>query len=96
MPSASRFEIAQYLVNLHTLMEAQDDVGLIKSSLLADEYNKHWGLLRTAIEKENDNERKDIRNKGDLNEGRANPARDQPGRSEPDRQYGRPESYTTR
>lgn len=91
-----RFEIAQYLVNLHTLMEAQDDVGLNKSTLLADEYNKHWGLLRTAIEKENDNERKDIRNDRDLHEGRTYPTRDQSGRSEPDREYGRPKSYTTR
>jgi hypothetical protein len=53
----NRFDIAQYLVNLHTLMEAQDATGVTKSTLLVNEYNKHWGLLRTAIEKENGNER---------------------------------------
>lgn len=89
-------EIAEYLVNLHTLMEAQDDVGLNKSTLLADEYNKHWGLLRTEIEKENDNEPKEYRNDRDLHEGRAYPTRDQSGRSEPDRQYGRSESHSSR
>lgn len=78
----SKYDIAQYLVYLHTLMEAQDDVGLNKSTLLADEYNKHWGLLRTAIEKDNHDESKVIRNDGDLHEGRANPARNQSGRGE--------------
>lgn len=92
----ARFEIAQYLVNLHTLMEAQDDVGLTKSTLLADEYNKHWGLLRTEIEKENHNERKDIRNKGNVNESRADSSRDQSGRSQSDREYGGPEPHSSR
>lgn len=76
----NKTELASYLVDLHNLMEAQDDVGLTKSSLLADEYNKHWGLLRTEIEKENDDESKINRNDSDLNEGRAHPARDQSGR----------------
>lgn len=92
----NKAETAFYLVNLHTLMGAQDDVGLNKSALLADEYNKHWGLLRTAIEKENDDEPKDIRNKGNLDEGRADPSRDQSGRRESDREYGRDEPYTSR
>lgn len=77
---AIKHEIAEYLVHLHTLMEAQDSTGLLKSNLLADEYNKHWALLRTEIEKENDNEPKEYRNDRDLHEGRAYPSRDQSGR----------------
>lgn len=92
----NKAEIAFYLVNLHTLMEAQDDVGLNKSALLADEYNKHWGLLRTAIEKDNHDESKVIRNSGNLDEGRADLSRDKSGRGEPDWEHGRPEPYTSR
>lgn len=73
----NKADLAGYLVNLHALMEAQEDVGVNKSNLLANEYNKHWGLLRTAIEKENDNERKINRNEGDVDEDRAHPARNQ-------------------
>lgn len=43
-------EIAEYLVNLHTLLTAQDAAGGInKSNTLVDEYNKQWGLLKEAI-----------------------------------------------
>lgn len=94
--ATSRYELAQYLVDLHTLMEAQESTGLIKSSFLADEYIKHWGLLRTEIEKENDNESKDIRNSGNVNESRADPSRDQPWRGIGDRKHGGNEPDPTR
>lgn len=52
----NKLELAGYLVNLHTLMEAQDKNGLLKSSTLGDEYTKHWGLLKDAITKENEDD----------------------------------------
>ncbi len=42
--------LAQYLVNLHTLLSAQDAVGSIqKSEVLLKEYEEQWGLLKEAI-----------------------------------------------
>lgn len=50
-------EIASYLVNLHTLMDAQFANPIADvSQTLAAEYTKHWGLLKEAIAKENENE----------------------------------------
>ena len=49
--------IAQYLVNLHTLMQAQSSgAHSMTSATLAAEYEKHWSLLKEAINKENENE----------------------------------------
>lgn len=53
----SKFELAGYLANIHTLLTAQDQAGgLSKSHTLLDEYNRSWGLLKDAIEKENEHE----------------------------------------
>lgn len=53
----SKYELAQYLTNLHTLLSAQDQAGgLSKSQVLLDEYNRSWGQLKDAIAKENENE----------------------------------------
>lgn len=53
----SKFELAEYLANLHTLLTAQDQVGgLIKSKTLLVEYNTNWGLLKDTIEKESKDE----------------------------------------
>lgn len=53
----SKFELAEYLANIHTLLTAQDQAGgLSKSQTLLDEYNRSWGLLKDAIEKENEHE----------------------------------------
>lgn len=53
----SKYELAEYLANLHTLLSAQDQAGgLSKSRTLLDEYNTTWGVLKDAIEKEKDNE----------------------------------------
>lgn len=50
----NKVEIAGYLVNLHTLLEAQSKGQTsVPSSVLAAEYEKHWGLLKEAIAKEN-------------------------------------------
>lgn len=93
----TKFEIAGYLVNLHTLLEAQSKgVVSIPSTVLADEYNKHWDLLKATITKENDNESKVNRNDSYLDEGRANPSRDQSGRRERDWEYGGPKPNSTR
>lgn len=52
-------EIASYLVSLHTLMEAQSKGShSIPSIVLADEYEKHWALLKDTITKENKHARK--------------------------------------
>jgi hypothetical protein len=45
-----KLELSAYLVNLHTLIDAQSKgAHSIPSTVLADEYNKHWGLLKEAI-----------------------------------------------
>lgn len=72
----TKCELAAYLVNLHTLMDAQRATGANPSTLLADDYRKHWDLLKTTITKENEDEARN-RNDSNLNESRANPTRDQ-------------------
>lgn len=53
----SKLEIAGYLVNLHTLLDAQSKgVVSVPSTILATEYDKHWGLLKDIITKENERE----------------------------------------
>lgn len=52
----SKAELAQYLVNLNTLMAAQTAVSDGRSQFLLDEYTKHWALLKSSIAKENSNE----------------------------------------
>lgn len=53
----NKFELAHYLVNLHTLLVAQETTGgLNKSATLASEYNRNWDLLKTEINKENEDE----------------------------------------
>lgn len=58
----NKAEIASYLVSLHTLLEAQSmGQHSIPSSALSAEYDKHWGLLKDAIAKENENEKDRLR-----------------------------------
>lgn len=45
-------DLAQYLVNLQTLMEAQEANGQLKSAELGAEYNRMWAELKQAIEKD--------------------------------------------
>lgn len=52
----NKLELSNYLYNLHSLMEAQDKNGLLKSALLGDEYTKHWGLLKEAITEDNEHD----------------------------------------
>lgn len=53
----NKTEIASYLVSLHTLIDAQTKGQTsVASMILADEYEKHWGLLKEAITKEKDDE----------------------------------------
>ena len=54
----SKTEIASYLVSLYTLLEAQSKGQTsVPSTVLAAEYEKHWGLLKEAIAKESEDER---------------------------------------
>lgn len=54
---ASKYEIASYLVSLHSLLEAQTKgQASVASSVLWAEYEKHWGMLKDMINKENENE----------------------------------------
>lgn len=93
----SKFELAGYLVNLHTLLDAQSKgAGAIPSTVLGEEYERNWALLKETITKENEHEPTNDRNKGNLNESRADPARNQSGRRERDREYGGPKPNPTR
>lgn len=77
----SKYELASYLTNLHTLLEAQSKgVVSVPSTVLAEEYERNWGLLKDIITKENENEARNNRNQSDLDESRAYPSPDQPGR----------------
>lgn len=50
---ADKYEIAAYLVNLNTLLMAQEDVGgVTKSRVIADEYTRNWTVLKDLIQKE--------------------------------------------
>ena len=49
-----KYTIAQYLVNLHTLLSAQEATGLIKSVAIVEEYERQWGLLKQTIEENKD------------------------------------------
>jgi hypothetical protein len=78
-------EIVSYLAGLLTLMEAQDTSGVHnRSQILGAEYNKHWDILKSTIQQENDDE---ARKRGKLSDG-GNKARyadgeHLPSRSEP-------------
>lgn len=53
----TKAEIASYLVNLHTLLEAQTKgQRSIATPALGEEYEKHWELLKEAIAKEKEDE----------------------------------------
>lgn len=83
----NKSELAGYLINLHNLMDAQQATGLNPSTLLADEYRKHWDILKSTITKENEDEARN-RNNRNINESRANPARDQSRRGSTVGDYG--------
>lgn len=55
---ATKYELASYLVSLHTLLEAQSKGHVsVPSTVLGDEYERNWGKLKDIITKENENER---------------------------------------
>ncbi len=77
----TKAEIASYLVSLHTLLEAQSKgVQSVPSVKLADEYEKHWGLLKKAIEESADEARPSDKRPERLDEAGANPPRSEPRR----------------
>lgn len=51
-----KYDLAQYLVNLQTLLESQERTGLEKSTSIAEEYNSSWGKLKDAIKQEKEDE----------------------------------------
>lgn len=53
----NKTELAQYLVNLHSLMQAQAATGGEQSKMLSDEYIKAWGQLKEAVKEEEDETR---------------------------------------
>jgi hypothetical protein len=51
-------DLAQYLVNLHTLLAAQGSgAHSVPSAVLSAEYDRNWALLKQEIEKD-DTDRK--------------------------------------
>lgn len=53
-----KFDIAQYLVNLMSIMEGKEDAGRAKGNTLADEYNRIYERLTGLIKTEQENARK--------------------------------------
>lgn len=75
----NKAEIASYLVSLHTLMDAQSKVGYsIPSNVLAEEYTKHWKLLKDAIAKDNQHETRNGKDNNLGNQTRTDLPRSQP------------------
>lgn len=52
--AVDKYQLAMYLVNLHTLLEAQSKGASLPSTTLSNEYNENWQLLKTTINKENE------------------------------------------
>lgn len=48
----NKYELAQYLVNLDTLMNSQNAIGGERSQALAEEYARVWTDLKAAIKKD--------------------------------------------
>lgn len=44
-----KYDLAMYLVNLHTLMDAQRANGQTPSATLGAEYNRGWAQLKEMI-----------------------------------------------
>lgn len=58
----SKAELAQYLVNLNTLLAAQSSAAhSVPSAVLSAEYDRNWALLKQEIENEERNETGDHR-----------------------------------
>lgn len=73
-------EIALYLVSLHTLLEAQSKAaGGVPNTVLADEYEKHWAMLKSTITQENDNEARQSDNERQRQQDRTSQHGDQSG-----------------
>lgn len=52
----NKAELAQYLVNLQTLLQAQTSSVHPASAVLSAEYDKSWALLKETIAKEKKDE----------------------------------------
>lgn len=78
-----KHDLAQYLVNMHILMEAQRQVRLDSSEWLRTEYNLAWDEFKGEL-KENPDARKSGQDERDINKTGADHARDQSRRSIPD------------
>lgn len=49
----NKAELAQYLVNLHTLLAAQgSSAHSVPSAVLSAEYDRNWALLKEEIKKD--------------------------------------------
>ena len=85
----NKAERASYLVSLHALLEAQTKGShSIANAILAEEYEKHWGLLKQEIEKDNEDEARNRNDNAKRGEARADRPRGEPRSGEPDRDQG--------
>lgn len=81
----NKVELADYLVNLHTLMQAQTSNVSNASATLAEEYERCWGQLKETIQ---DEARKSAKQSDGIDKDRADQQSNQPGRGQPDRRSG--------
>lgn len=85
MTDMTKAELAEYLVNIKTLMEAQQaGPHSIPSTVLAAEYNRGWGQLKEFINKEQDDARQSTDDAERPQDGAARQG-SEPRRSQPDR-----------
>lgn len=56
----TKYVIAEYLVNLHTLIDAQQRTITLPSTTLAAEYDRQWVILKDLINKEQADETRPV------------------------------------
>jgi len=81
----NKAELASYLLSIHGLIEAQTKGShSVASSVLGNEYEKHWELLKDAIRKDNEDEARNREQQPKRDESRTEINSNQPRRGEPD------------
>lgn len=53
----TKYDLVDYLANLHFLLEGQEKTGIEKSRTLLREYNRAWDELKQLIKDEEDETR---------------------------------------
>ncbi len=53
---SEKYDLADYLVNLISIMESKEDAGLLKGKTLHKEYDRCYAEFKGILQKEHENE----------------------------------------